>query len=618
MLYSAGASSTQVPRFTVCLPSAFVYQSAEPFDVTLRPLQTLLPAALLLIGSAVEAARLDLAIQPVFRNEPLRLDSLRYDSPGSDTYSVTRLSFLLSTFGLRRPDGTWLDFPRSIAWMDAAARRSVWQLPDIPPGTYQALRFHIGPDAAANAADVAKIPAAHPLNPNLNGLHWSWQGGYIFMALEGLWRQGSGAVQGYSWHFANDENRTAITLPVDLTLREQGIVLTEFDLARLLQSPNSPREAGNSTHSAPGDPIAAALRAALPAAFRIVSARETADPPPAPATARPAPIDLPVSYQPWPFTMNRRFPVPALPPDNPLLTARVELGERLFFDPLLSRDGTVSCASCHHPGAAFSDPRQFSQGVAGGRPPRHGMPLFNLAWKSSFSWDGRAPTLRQQVLQPIEDHREMDQDLPGLVLKLTKHPEYPALFAKAFSPAGITAERLALALENFLLTLISHGSKFDRAMNGTGTLTDLEKRGFELFFMEYEPRSGRLGADCFHCHGGADFSDHQFHNNGLDADPADPGRAAVSGQPGDHGRFSTPSLRNAALTAPYMHDGRFATLEAVLDHYTSGVKPSATLDPNLAKHPGGGIPLTSDDKAALVAFLRSLTDDQFADFAPAK
>jgi cytochrome c peroxidase len=580
--------------------------------VSSRRLHSLLSAAFLLLGPAAEAAHLEVAIQPVFGSEPLRLDSLRYDSHGNDTFSVTRLSYLLSGFGLQRPDGSWLDFSRSIAWMDAASRRTVWQFPDIPAGTYKALRFHLGPDAAANAADVTKLPAAHPLNPNLNGLHWSWQGGYIFMALEGLWRHGNEPVQGYSWHFANDDNRTVVTLPVDLTLREQGAILTEFDIARLLQSPNTPREAGNSTHSTPGDPIASALRAALPAAFRIVSATETADPPPAPATVRPVPIDLPASYQPWPFTMSRLFPVPALPPDNPLLTARVELGERLFFDPLLSRDGTVSCASCHHPEAAFSDPEQFSQGVAGGRPPRHSMPLFNLAWKTSYFWDGRAPTLRQQVLQPIVDHREMDQDLPGLVAKLGNHPEYPALFAKAFSPEAITPERLALALENFLLTLVSHDSKFDRAMNGEGTLTDQEKRGFELFFMEYEPRSGRSGADCFHCHGGADFSDHQFHNNGLDADPVDPGHAAVSGQPGDRGRFATPSLRNAALTAPYMHDGRFPTLEAVLDHYTSGVKPSATLDPNLAKHPGGGIPLSAEDKAALIAFLRTLTDPKFA------
>jgi hypothetical protein len=579
-----------------------------------RSLSILLPAAVLLAGPALQGAQLELVINPIFHGEPLRLDSLRYSTPGSDTYSVTRLSYLVSGFSLQQADGAWLDFPGSTAWMDAAAHRSSWTLPDIPAGTYRALRFHLGPDAAANAADPAKIPAGHPLNPNLNGLHWSWQGGYIFMALEGLWRHADASPGGYSWHFARDENRTAITLPIALNLKDQATILTAFDLAPLLQSPNTPREAGNSTHSSSGDPIAAALRSALPRAFQIVPAQENQQPLTIPPPAlRPAPIDLPPEAKPWPFTMSRRFPIPALPPDNPLLTARVALGERLFFDPLLSRDGSISCASCHQIAAAFSDPKKISEGVAGGHPPRHSMPLFNLAWKSPYFWDGRAPTLRQQVLQPIADHREMDQTPAALAAKLTQHPEYPALFAKAFSPATITPERLALALENFLLSIVSHDSKFDRAMNGEGSLTDAEKRGFELFFMEYEPRSGRLGADCFHCHGGADFSDHQFHNNGLDATFTDLGRETVTGLPGDRGRFSTPSLRNAALTAPYMHDGRFPTLEAVLDHYTSGVKPSATLDPNLAKHPGGGIPLTPENKTDLIAFLKTLTDPAFAE-----
>ena len=189
--------------------------------------------------------------------------------------------------------------------------------------------------------------------------------------------------------------------------------------------------------------------------------------------------------------------------------------------------------------------------------------------------------------------------------------DYPALFTEAFGSPEITAEKISLALEQFVLTLTSFDSKFDRALRGEAKFTQPEQRGFELFMTEYEPRSGRFGADCFHCHGGALFSDHQFHNNGLDAVPLDLGRFLVTTNAGDRGKFSTPSLRNIALTAPYMHDGRFKTLEEVVEHYSTGLKRSATLDPNLAKHPDGGVRLMVEDQRALVAFLNTLTDEKF-------
>jgi cytochrome c peroxidase len=220
------------------------------------------------------------------------------------------------------------------------------------------------------------------------------------------------------------------------------------------------------------------------------------------------------------------------------------------------------------------------------------MPLFNLAWKSSFFWDGRAPSLREQVLQPIQDHREMACDLPTVIARLTKTSR--ADFDKAFGPGEITAERIALALENFLLTLTSYDSKFDRAMSGKAKLTPAEERDMKLFFTEYEPRSQQFGADCFHCHGGANFSDHQFHDNGLG------------------GNFSTPSLRNIGLTAPYMHDGRFATLKEVIAHYSGPMTRSEALDPNLAKHPRTGLQFSKENQAALVAFLKTLTDPKYA------
>jgi cytochrome c peroxidase len=209
---------------------------------------------------------------------------------------------------------------------------------------------------------------------------------------------------------------------------------------------------------------------------------------------------------------------------------------------------------------------------------------------------------------PIQDHTEMDETLTNVCAKLSATSNYPAMFAGAFAPPEITPEKTGLAIEAFVLTLIAGDSKFDRAMRGEAQLNDDEKRGAELFMTEYDPRTRQYGADCFHCHGGALFTDNQFHNNGLDAGPADFGREKVTGNAADHGKFSTPSLRNVALTAPYMHDGRFATLEDVVNHYRRGMKRSATLDPNLAKHPDGGVPLSDEDVRALVAFLKTLSD----------
>ena len=237
------------------------------------------------------------------------------------------------------------------------------------------------------------------------------------------------------------------------------------------------------------------------------------------------------------------------------------------------------------------------------------MPLVNLAWKSSYFWDGRSPSLRDQVLIPIQDHTEMDESLERVVSKLKAKSEYLPRFTAAFGTPEVTAEKIGLALEQYLLTLTAYDAKFDRALRGKAELTEMEKRGFELFMTEYEPRTGQLGADCFHCHGGPLFSDHQFHNNGIAKNNRDTGRFRVTGNEADRGKFATPSLRNISMSAPYMHDGRFATLEEVIAHYSTGVQRSATLDPNLAKHPAGGLQLSDDDQIALVAFLKTLSDE---------
>jgi cytochrome c peroxidase len=213
-------------------------------------------------------------------------------------------------------------------------------------------------------------------------------------------------------------------------------------------------------------------------------------------------------------------------------------------------------------------------------------------------------------LEPIENPIEMHETLTNVVSKLRARPDYQKDFARAFGSPDITADRIARGLEQFLLTQISYHSKFDRSLSGEVELSVEEKRGFELFHTEYDPRREQFGADCFHCHGGPLFQSQGFANNGLDAGFSDLGRFLVTKKDGDKGRFSVPSLRNIVLTAPYMHDGRFSTLEEVIGHYSAGVKRSTTLDPNLAKHPDGGVPLSAEDKRALVAFLKTLTDER--------
>ena len=573
-----------------------------------RHLLRLALLAFVLGAHATSGATLEIAVRHTFNGEPLLLDSLRYKNGAGETQSFTRVSYLLSGFAIERDDGTWIEFPDQHAWMDAAKGRTTLRLNGIAAGKYRALRFHVGPDAKANASDPAKLAAEHPLNANLNGLHWSWQGGYIFLAIEGLFRTGAPELKGFAHHLARDPNRTRISLAAPLDLTHDAAVLLDFDLGALLNAPRplSFEKDGAATHSRDGDPVSAALVANLPGAFRV---RQIASA--APAISLPSPVKplyLPEKFTPYRFTMSATFPLPDLPRDNPLIEERIALGKAIFNETALSRDGTLSCASCHVSNFAFTDARRFSLGVRGQKGTRNAMPLFNLAWKTSFFWDGRAPSLRAQALLPIEDHTEMDETLDRVIAKLAAVKDYPPLFAAAFGTPEITAEKIGLAVEQFLLTLVACDSKFDRALSGKATLTADEQRGFELFMTEYDPRTGQLGADCFHCHGGPLFSDHQFHNNGL-APGEDTGRFRITKLEADRGKFATPSLRNVARTAPYMHDGRFATLEEVVAHYGSGMQRSATLDPNLAKHPEGGLQLSAGDQRALVAFLRTLTQE---------
>ena len=401
-----------------------------------------------------------------------------------------------------------------------------------------------------------------------------------------------------------------VEIPVKFRAESPVTVQLKLHGDRILQGVDFDRD-GSSTHSRKGDTLAPRLMENVVGAFELEDVKYDIFQKPLKAETIDA-KPLPAGTSPYKLDVTRRFPTMTLPPDNPLSNEGVALGLRLFHEPRLSVNNSQSCASCHLQRAALADPRKLSIGAKGDVGKRNAMPLFNLGWASDFFWDGRAKSLREQVIMPIQDPHEMAETLDNVIKKLEGDPSYLEGFERAFGEPGITSPKLALALEQHLLTLVSQDSKYDRAVRMLEKFSPQEQRGLELFLTEFDPARGMRGADCFHCHGGTLFTSNRYADNGLDLDPADPGRMAVTGKASDRGKFKIPSLRNIALSAPYMHDGRFSTLEEVVDHYSTGVKRSPNLDPNIGKHPDEGIQLSEADKKALVAFLKTLTDDKFS------
>ena len=558
----------------------------------------------LFVGTSAMAGDLTLEFRHLWKGKPLALNEWVMRD-GGEQIAMTRMAYLVSRPEIGGEQGAGLGRKDWFGFINAEVKENRAVLSGLPPQKFVALAFSVGLDAATNKADPNQYAPTHPLSPVRNNLHWSWQGSYIFFAIEGRWRDGAGGESAFSYHLGNDAMLMQVKLPADLDLSRNATLVVDLHLDRVLGDPKAvPFNEQVSTHGREGDDLAVVLRRRIEQAFAVREVKYENSR----AAVRENAV-MPLVGTPYRFTMPKGFPMPNLPLDFPLTNERVNLGRRLFSEKALSLDSTVSCASCHAD-AAFSDVRKFSIGIGGQATARHAMPLVNLAWKAKFFWDGRAPSLRKQALMPIQDSAEMHETLAGVEAKLARLAVYPPLFAAAFGDVQITSERIGVAVEQFLITLTSFDSRFDRAMKGGGPLTDEERRGFELFFTEYEPRLGQFGADCFHCHGGAFFTDHGFHNNGLKPS-ADIGLGKTSGAAADHGKFSTPSLRNVAATAPYMHDGRLATLEEVVEHYTSNIHRSPTLDPNLAKHAGRGIPLSAADKRALIAFLKTLTDARF-------
>lgn len=318
----------------------------------------------------------------------------------------------------------------------------------------------------------------------------------------------------------------------------------------------------------------------------------------------------------YPERISKYLPPISIPGDNPMTVEGVELGRKLFFEERLSGDNTISCASCHHPELAFSDTGAFSIGIDGLAGERNSMPLINLGWMDHLFWDGRRPSLETQAFAPVTDVVEMHETWPNAVSKLQADSQYPLLFERAFGSKTIDSVMVAKALAQFERTLISGNSPMDKYMNASFTIgssgwsAEDELAAYQGFIIFREEEKG----DCIHCHGDSFnplWTDNLFHNNGLDAVVTDKGLGKFTGKPSDDGKFKTPTIRNLAFTAPYMHDGRFETLDEVINHYSEGLHFSATIDPLMKKVDDGGVLLESDEKYFLKMFLLALSDSTF-------
>ncbi len=301
----------------------------------------------------------------------------------------------------------------------------------------------------------------------------------------------------------------------------------------------------------------------------------------------PAVVEVPSGFPPMP-----------VPPDNTLTPERVRLGKRLFFDTRLSRTGDVACGTCHLQSNAFADPRQFSSGVDGKVGNRNAPALINMAWNTSFFWDGGVPTLEQQAIAPIINPLEMDMTLQGVVERVRTDALYVEMFNEAYG-SDPKPEWVTKAIASFVRTMVSGNSRYDRFNRGdSSAMNASERRGMNIFFGEK--------AECFHCHVGFNLTNNTFQNNGLYMTYADSGRARVTERASDLGKFKVPTLRNVEVTAPYMHDGSLTTLEDVVDHYAGGGKGHPNQSSTIHR-----FDLTDEERADLIAFLKSLTDHTF-------
>ena len=303
-------------------------------------------------------------------------------------------------------------------------------------------------------------------------------------------------------------------------------------------------------------------------------------------------------------------------PASPATANQIALGRHLFYETILSKDSTISCGSCHVQKFGFSDSSRFSSGVENTIGTRQSMALSNLMWQKDFFWDGRAASLEEQALDPIENPLEMNLPLDQALTRLKGSVKYPKLFKEAFGSDDITPQRLAIAISNFERSLISSNSKYDRYKQGRTQLSSSESRGEILFFTHPESSQNLRGGNCGDCHSFPHLQGSEFRNNGLDEVIVDEGRKNFTGKEYDKGKFKVPNLRNIESSSPYMHDGRFNTLEQVLDHYNEHIDyHSPNLDPLISTASnncdGCELGLTKTEKQDIIAFLKTLTDNTF-------
>lgn len=298
------------------------------------------------------------------------------------------------------------------------------------------------------------------------------------------------------------------------------------------------------------------------------------------------------------------LPPMKIPANNPMSVEGIALGRKLFYDNLLSANNTMNCGSCHQLRNYFGDSNlAFSIGIDGLPGTRSSMPLFNVGYSKTFFWDGGAADLESQVLGPIGNPLELHTDIGSVVKKLQQDALYPSLFKKAFGSDIVSSQLVMFAIAQFERTLISANSKFDKWKRGETTLTAEEQRGMDVY-------TNMNKGDCTHCHSfGSTFTDFEFRNTGLDSIPIDKGRYLITLNNDDEGKFKTPSLRNIAVTAPYMHDGRFTSLRQCIDHYNNNFYYTKNIAPELSHAIKGR--MTEQDINDLISFLNTLTDFDF-------
>ncbi len=517
----------------------------------------------------------------------------------------------------------------------------------VPAGRYVGVRFTLGVPFDLNHADPLDVPS--PLN--LTHMHWVWNQGFKFLRLD---LKTTGQPQGMVVHIGSTSCTPSTSMqepPTECAHPNRAeIALSGFDpdldtivadLGALLAGSNldtTTDEEGPGCMAGPDDPDCAPIFRSLglpfgdspggqQTFFRVQKGVVR-------ASARASASDDPPAYD---WKLPAKFPVPRVPEDNPMTAEKVELGRYLFYDTRMSINGKVACATCHEQARAFTDGRVTAVGATGQVHPRNSMSLGNVAYAPTLTWAN--PGLRKletQLLIPMFGETPVEMGLAGrekkLVATLGKDPRYRTMFAAAFPGEAqpISVPNIAKAVASFVRTLITGGSAYDtyRFQRKAQGISVQAKRGEALFFSE------RL--ECFHCHIGLNFSgplafeglefeEAEFHNTGLyniDGKGGYPkgnrGVFEVTGNPADMGRFKAPTLRNLKYTAPYMHDGSIATLDEVIDHYEAGGR-----DVHAGKYAGDGranpyknafvkgFKLTPEERADLIAFLMTLTDEAF-------